>query len=583
MTSQEQHYDGTDVLRRLYRYLGAYKYLLVVAVISMIIMAITEAGFSALMKPLTDISFVEQNDSSKQDILFWAPLILVAIFLVRGVTAIITKYSLDIVTRNIIQKLRAQMFDKVLMLPTSYFDHISSGQLVSKFIYDVEQVANAANNTAMILVKDSLSIIALLGWMLYMNWQLTTALLVVIPILAIILRMVTKRFRTLSQRIQNSMGNVTNISEEVISGHRVVRIYGGERYEKEYFETENAYNRAQQLKLSLTTALNVNLLQMIVGFCFAAIIGLAISQGVTAGTFVSFMFAMMMLLPAIRNFSNLNATLQKGITAANSVFSLLDEEEEIDHGEKVINRTEGAIDYNINSFSYDESKGEVLRDIHLQIKPGESVAFVGRSGSGKSTLVNLLPRFYEIDDGSISIDGININDLKIESLRQQIAIVSQEVVLFNDTIERNIAYGQLSECSHEQVREAARAAHALEFIENLPEEFNTVVGESGTLLSGGQRQRLAIARALLKDAPILILDEATSALDTQSERHIQEALETLMQNRTTLVIAHRLSTIENVDRIIVMDNGQIVEIGTHQELLDKNGYYADLYRMQFNT
>lgn len=579
MSNTQAQPDGDKTFKRLFKYIRKYKLLLFMAFVSMAVMALTESGFAAIMKPLTDVSFVDSDDKW----VVWAPLLLGGIFILRAATAITSKLCLDMVTRNVIRQLREEMFVHLLKLPIGYFDRNSSGILISKFIFDVEQVASAANVSAMTFIKDGLTILGLLAWMVYLDWVLTSVLLVTVPFLAIIIKLVSIRFRKLSGRIQKSMGHVTEITEESIRSQRVIKIYGGEKYELNHFVAENNYNQRQQIKLSLTTVLNVNILQFLVGGCFSVIIFFSIKQGISAGTFVSFMFSMMMLLPSIQRFTTVNATIQRGITAAKSVFSLLDESAEKDNGIIEIKRAKGDIEIHIPAFCYEKHKGNVLENIELTIKAGQSIAFVGRSGSGKSTLINLLPRFYELQSGSIKIDGIETSEMTLESLRRQISIVSQEIVLFNDTIEKNIAYGSLSSSTREEIIDAARSAHALEFIENLPDGFNTVVGESGTLLSGGQRQRIAIARALLKNSPILILDEATSALDTQSERHIQEALNALMENRTTLVIAHRLSTIEHVDRIVVMDNGRIVETGNHRELLQKDGYYAELYNLQFNN
>ncbi|MDH5184103.1 MAG: lipid A export permease/ATP-binding protein MsbA [Gammaproteobacteria bacterium] len=582
MSQEVSTSSSTQIYKRLLGYVKRHKGVFAIAILGMAISATTEAGFAALMKTLMDDSFVAKDPQ----MIVLAPLLLLLLFVVRGISAFMATYFLEAVSSNVIKKLREELFEKFLLLPSRYYDANSSGQLLSKLVYDTEQVTSATGQAITTLVQDSFRVIALLAWMFYLNWILSLTFIVLTPVLAVLVVLVSKRFRKLSRRIQNSMGDVTHVSEEIILGQKVIKIFGGQRYEKQHFTQVNDYNRLQKMKMVATQAISVNFIQFLVAGALAAIIYVAtlpaMKQDVTVGTFVSFMFAMMMLLPAARNLTNINASLQRGIAAAGSIFGLLDQKIERDDGTRILTDTKGSIDFEKVNFSYDQNKGNVLDDISLHIEAGETVAFVGRSGSGKSTLVSLLPRFYDVKEGVIKVDGHNINELRLESLRDHVALVSQEVVLFNDSIRRNIAYGKLSECSNDEIEAAAKAAHVTEYVNKLPDGFDTMVGEGGALLSGGQRQRLAIARAILKDAPILILDEATSALDNESERHIQAALEVLMQNRTTLVIAHRLSTIEGADKIVVMDNGRIVETGTHKELLDQNGYYAELYRLQFN-
>jgi len=581
--SENQNNNSVTTYKRLLGYVRQHLSVFLLAILGMAISAATETGFAALMKPLMDKSFVAKDP----EMINLAPLLLLLLFIVRGISAFMATYYLESVSRRVIKTIREQIFRHFLQLPSRYYDSNSSGQLLSKLVYDTEQVTVATGQAITVMVKDSLSVLGLLAWMFYLNWQLSLTFVVLTPILAVLVVLVSKRFRKLSTRIQTSMGDVTHVSEEAIVGQRVIKIFGGQKYEKEHFDSVNEYNRRQQMKLVATQSISVNFIQFLVAGALALIIYVAtlptMQTDVSVGTFISFMFAMMLLLPAVRNLTNVNAYLQRGIAAATSIFSLLDQKPEQDLGTRELATVKGNIHFRNIRFAYDASKGDVLNNIDLEIEAGQTVAFVGRSGSGKSTLVSLLPRFYEIDHGRIEIDGHDIRDLKLESLRSHIALVSQEVVLFNDTIRRNIAYGTLSECSDEQIRMAAKAAHVQEYVDKLPEGFETMVGEGGALLSGGQRQRLAIARALLKDAPILILDEATSALDNESERAIQAALTELMQNRTTLVIAHRLSTIEGADKIVVMDHGDIVETGTHAELLENNGYYAELYRLQFNA
>lgn len=582
MSQEKESKDGMQTYKRLLGYVKKHKGVFSLAIIGMALSAATETGFAALMKPLMDDSFVAKDPQ----MIAVAPLLLLLLFVVRGFSAFMATYFLESVSSNVIKKLREELFGKFLALPSRYYDSNSSGQLLSKLVYDTEQVTVATGQAITILVQDSFRVIGLLAWMFYLNWMLSMTFIVLTPVLAILVVFVSKRFRKLSGRIQKSMGDVTHVSEETILGQKVIKIFGGQRYENQHFTQVNDYNRIQKMKMVATQAISVNFIQFLVAAALSMIIYVAtlpsMKQDVSVGTFISFMFAMMLLLPAARNLANVNASLQRGIAAAGSIFTLLDQPVEVDEGKKKLLDVKGSLEFKNISFSYDQSKGNVLNDININIKPGQTVAFVGRSGSGKSTLVSLLPRFYDYEKGEIKVDGHEIKDFNLESLRDHIALVSQEVVLFNDSIRRNIAYGKLSECSEEEVLAAAKAAHITEYVDKLPDGFETVVGEGGALLSGGQRQRLAIARAILKDAPILILDEATSALDNESERHIQAALEGLMQNRTTLVIAHRLSTIEGADMIVVMDHGRIVETGTHKELLNKKGYYSELYRLQFN-
>ncbi len=430
-----------------------------------------------------------------------------------------------------------------------------------------------------------MTIILLLGWMFYLNWQLSLVFFLLGPVVALLVVYINRRFRRISTRIQDSMGGITQVTEQAIEGNRIIRIFAGREQESILFDGSNRHNARQQLKLAATRESGIQVIQLIVAISLAVIVYLgilAIQEGTTVGSFFSFMTAMMMLLSPVKRLMTVNATIQKAIAAGHSIFELLDTDCEQDDGTGTLERAKGEVEYRNLSFSYTEEKGEVLKDINFRAEAGQTIAFVGRSGSGKSTLVNLLPRFYELQQGEILLDGINIRELKLDDLRNQIALVNQEVTLFNNTIARNIAYGAMAEAGDEQIRRAAEAARVMEFAERLPDGLETVIGEKGVMLSGGQRQRIAIARALLKDAPILILDEATSALDTESERHIQAALQVLIENRTTFVIAHRLSTIEHADRIIAMDQGRIVEQGQHEELLAKNGYYASLYAMQFS-
>ena len=574
-------YDsGMRVYKRLLAIAFLYWPLLLVATVTMMMMALTEAGFAALMKPLMDESFGE----SGSELARWIPLLLIVLFAVRGFAEFGATYSMRYVGRQVVKHLRRQLFERLLVMPVQHFQHQSSGELISRLTYNVEQVANAATDGFSVLVRDTLTIIVLLGWMLYLSVSLTLAVLVIAPFVVLVVKVVARRFRKISHRIQGNMSDVTHVTQEVIEGHRVVRIFGGEAYERERFDTINERNRHLHMRMEGVKAAYVPLIQFIIALVLAFIIWTATSdvlgKQVTAGTFVSFLTAILLLLTPVRRLSMINATLQRGIAAGQSIFAVLDQEAERDTGHTPMERARGSLRFERVSFRYEPEGPDVLRDVSLEIRPGESIALVGRSGSGKSTLVNLLPRFFRPTQGRILLDGHDLEDLRLRDLRRQIAYVGQNVTLFADSVAANIAYGRMG-ATPEEIRAAAEAAHALEFIERLPQGFDTEVGENGALLSGGQRQRLAIARALLRDAPLLILDEATSALDNESERMVQSALEHLMQTRTTVIIAHRLSTIERADRIVVLDAGQVAEIGTHAELLARDGLYTHLYRLQF--
>lgn len=573
----------SQVYKRLLGYAWHYSTIFMLAIVGMAVVAATEAGFAWIMKPMLDGTFVDKDPT----IIRWLPIGLLAIFIVRGIGGFISTYGMEHVGRNIIRDMRKQMFSSLMRLPTAFYDQTSSGQLTSKLIYDVEKVAQAATKAITIVVRDTFTIIGLLILMFYTSWKLAIVFLLLGPLITILVVFVSKRFRRISQRIQKSMGNVTQLSQQVTEGHRVVKIFGGENFEDQHFEKANEYNRQQNMKLAATRAISVPTSQFLGACGLAVILYFATSEemleALTVGTFMAFITASMLLLAPLKRLTMVQSTVQQGIAAAQSVFQLLDEAPEKDTGTKSIEKSNGKLEFKKVSFSYPSAEKAVLNEINFTAEAGETVAIVGRSGSGKSTLVSLLPRFYDISDGDILLDDIPLHDLKLDNLRDQISLVSQEVTLFNDTVANNIAYGSLTACSEEQILAAAKSAHAIEFIEDLPQGLQTVVGDKGVLLSGGQRQRIAIARALLKDAPIIILDEATSALDNESERYIQDALSVLMKNRTTLVIAHRLSTVENADKILVLRDGKIVESGRHAELLTAGKDYAALYQMQFEN
>ena len=572
----------SSTYRRLLAYALKYWQVFLLSVICMVVVASMAAAFAALMKPLMDDGFIDRDPVTIQLI----PLAVIAIYVVRAVAAFVSTYGVSWIGRNIILELRREMFDNMLQFPKSYYDQATTGEMIAKYTFDVEQVANAATKVITILVRDSFTALGLIAWMFYLNPYLAGTFAIVGPVIAFLIVLVSRRFRKISQRIQGSMGSISRVLEESIKAQLVVKIFGSSDYESGQFERVNQHNRRQNLKLTMTSALSTPIIQLIIAIALAVIIYIATLPGmienITPGVFTSFMVAMFMLFAPVRQLTLINAELQRGIAAAGSVFSFIDQLQEADHGRHQSERVSGDIRFEQVGFRYRPDSKQVLQDIDLHIEPGQTVAFVGRSGSGKSSLINLIPRMYDVSTGRILLDGVDVRDYRLKNLRSHIAYVGQDIVLFNDTIEHNIAYGALGNCTHEQVVEAARQAHALEFIEATADGFDTVVGERGVMLSGGQRQRIAIARALLKNAPVLILDEATSALDNESERFIQDSLHTLMQNRTTLVIAHRLSTIENADLIVVLGEGRIVETGTHAQLLAANNHYAALHRMQFD-
>ena len=575
----------SDLYLRLLKYTFKYKIVFIVAVLAMAMFAVTDTAFAALIKPLLDGSFVDKDPETIR--LF--PFVLMGLFLLRGISGFISTYGIAWVGRNIIKTIRQEMFEKLVHMPTKTYDFASSGELLSKLTYDTEQVAEAATKAITVIVRDGLTVIGLLGLMFYQSFILSVGLFVIGPVIAIFIKVMSVRFRDASKHIQESMGYITNVVEELISGHRVVKIFGGEKSEKNSFEDVNDNNKERHLKLALIQGISIPLVQFIVALFLSIVIYFVTSdeylKEISVGTFMSFITAMILIFAPIKRLAEINVVLQRGLAASESVFKLLDSQSEIDKKKdsfnKIFTRDFKAISFSNINFSYYDNNNLVLSDINFAIPKGSTCAIVGKSGSGKSTLINLLPRFYDIKNGSISVDGNNINTFSLKELRGMIAYVGQDLTLFNDSIRNNIAYGSLENKSLEEVKLAAENANASDFINNFDLGYDTFVGDNGVLLSGGQRQRIAIARAILKDAPILLLDEATSSLDSESEKLIQTALVELQKNRTTIVIAHRLSTIENADKIIVLDSGRIIESGKHSELILKKGLYAKLHKIQF--
>jgi subfamily B ATP-binding cassette protein MsbA len=572
---------GRSLYFRLLQYVKPYRGRFAGGLLALAVVAACEPAMPALMKPMLDGTFVDKDPL----LMTWIPALIVGLFLLRGVAGYISDYAVAWIGTRVVMDLRVAMFDRLLTLPTPFFDASVSGKLLSKVSFDVANVMTAATNALTTLVKESLVVAGLVGWLLWLNWKLTLVVLVVSPLVAFLVRKIARRLRGASRGAQAAMGGMVHVLDEAIGGHRVIKVYGGQAYETGRFRAAAGEVRHFLLRQAATTAAGMPIVQLVTACAVAVVIWIATGQAksgeLSVGSFVSYMVAMLMVMPPLRKLTSVTDSLQRGLAAAESVFELIDQSPESDPGQTPLARARGEVTLEGVTFAYAADGREALSGIDLHIAPGEMVALVGASGSGKTTLANLIPRFYRADSGSLRIDGIDVADLPLADLRRQIALVSQDVVLFNDTVAANIAYGGRRDATRAEIEAAGEAAYAAGFISQMSQGFDTLIGENGVRLSGGQRQRLAIARAILKDAPILILDEATSALDSESEKQVQAALEHLMRGRTTLVIAHRLSTIEKADRIIVMESGHVVESGKHDELIRRGGVYARLHALQF--
>ncbi|SUT96672.1 lipid transporter ATP-binding/permease [Actinobacillus lignieresii] len=579
---QEKDLSTFKTFKRLFPTIRPYKLGLIAGAIALVLNALVDSSLIYLLKPLLDDGFGKADNS----FLKLMAVLVVVFILIRGITNYIASYSLAWVSGNVVMTLRRNIFQHLMYMPVSYFDKNPTGRLLSRVTYDTEMVATSSSHALVTIVREGAYLISLFVVMIYTSWQLSLILFVMAPIIGVLIGIVSKRFRTLSRNIQSSMGELTVTTEQMLKGHKVVLSFGGQKVEKDRFDRVSNYMRRKGMKIVSADGISDGAVQLIASFALSVVLYVAtfpevMSENLTAGSFTVVFSSMMAMLRPLKSLTNVNSQFQRGMAACQTLFEFLDLETEKDSGKREVERAKGDVVFNHVSFSYDGKDERALSNISFNIPQGKTVALVGRSGSGKSTIANLLTRFYDIDQGEILLDGVNINDYTLANLRKQCSVVSQQVHLFNDSIANNIAYAATDKYSREQIVEAARAAHALEFIEKLEHGFDTVIGENGASLSGGQRQRLAIARALLRNSPVLVLDEATSALDTESERAIQSALEELQKDKTVLVIAHRLSTIEKADEILVVDHGEIIERGSHNELLAKNGAYKQLHSLQF--
>ncbi|MGY4847959.1 lipid A ABC transporter ATP-binding protein/permease MsbA [Pasteurella multocida] len=580
---QDKDLSTVQTFKRLWPIISPFKLGLVVSGIALVINALADAGLISLLKPLLDEGF------GKADVSFLRTMsyVVVLVIFLRGISNFISSYCLSWVSGKVVMIMRRRIFKHLMFMPVPFFDQNSSGRLLSRITYDSESVANSSSGALITIVREGAYIISLLAVMLYTSWQLSIVLFLIGPIIAVLIRFVSKRFRELSKNMQNSMGELTSTAEQMLKGHKVVLSFGGQIVEEERFNHVSNDMRRKGMKMAVADAISNPVVQIIASFALAAVLYLAtvptiMDQNLTAGSFTVVFSSMLAMMRPLKSLTNVNAQFQKGMAACQTLFALLDLETEKDLGTHKGENVQGYLSFKNVTFTYQSRDEPALRNLSFDVEKGKTVALVGRSGSGKSTIANLVTRFYDVDQGEITLDGINIQDYRLSSLRKNCAVVSQQVHLFNDTIANNIAYAAKDKYSREEIIKAAKDAYAMEFIEKLEHGLDTVIGENGVNLSGGQRQRLAIARALLRNSPVLILDEATSALDTESERSIQLALEKLQKERTVIVIAHRLSTIENADEILVIEHGEIKERGSHSELLALNGAYKQLHHIQVN-
>ena len=580
---QEQDLSTAQTFKRLWPTIAPFKWGLVAAGVALVLNAAADSTLIYMLKPLLDDGFGKADHS----FLKLMAVLVVLFIMLRGITSFVANYCLAWVSGKVVMILRRRLFKHLMFMPVSFFDQNSTGRLLSRVTYDTEQVAQTSSSSLTTIVREGTYLLSLFGVMLVTSWQLSVVLFVIGPIIAVLIRLVSKRFRTLSKNLQNSMGTLTATTEQMLKGHKVVLSFGGQKIEEERFNQVSNDMRRQGMRLAVANGIADPVVQIIASLALAAVLYLAtfpaiMSQNLTAGSFTVVFSSMLAMMRPLKSLTNVNAQFQRGMAACQTLFEILDLETEKDNGTVAPERVKGNVEFKDVSFTYEGKEEPALSHISFKIPQGKTVALVGRSGSGKSTVASLLTRFYDIKQGEILLDDINIQDYKLTNLREQCSVVSQQVHLFNDTIANNIAYAAGDKYTREQIEAAAKAAHVMEFAEQLENGLDTLVGENGANLSGGQRQRLAIARALLRNSPVLILDEATSALDTESERAIQSALEEVQKDRTVLVIAHRLSTIENADEILVIEHGEIRERGTHQALLAQNGAYKQLHSMQFS-
>jgi len=580
---QDKDFSTTQTFKRLWPMISPFKSGLLVAAFALIFNALADSGLIYMLKPLLDDGFGKVDHSFLKMMAF----VVVGMIILRGVTNFVSTYCLAWVSGKVVMIMRRRLFKHLMFMPVSFFDRNSTGKLLSRITYDSEMIANSSSSSLVTIVREGAYLISLLVVMFYTSWELTLVLFVIGPIIAVLIRMVSKIFRKLSKNMQDSMGELTSATEQMLKGHKVVLSFGGQLVEEERFDKVSNDMRRKGMKMVTADAISDPVVQVIASLALAAVLYLATTpliadDNLTAGSFTVVFSSMLAMMRPLKSLTNVNSQFQRGMAACQTLFAILDLETEKDNGTYKAEPAKGDLEFKNVSFAYEGKEEKALNNISFYVPAGKTVALVGRSGSGKSTIANLVTRFYDIDEGEILLDGVRIQDYRLSNLRENCSVVSQQVHLFNDTIANNIAYAAEDKYTREQIIEAAKAAYALEFIEKLPQGFDTVIGENGATLSGGQRQRLAIARALLRNSPVLILDEATSALDTESERAIQSALEELKKDRTVLVIAHRLSTIENADEILVIEHGEIKERGTHQDLLALDGAYKQLHSMQFS-